>query len=130
MATRLALIRAVRQKEERQQIGALITPFAQALLHLEKQCLVHLSEAARSAGQVQIALNSIIRAQRLETVASFEVAQEFACVLWLQKEEKLAVQYLEDLHLQKNIGNADRAISLSRLVCAAYISSANHLPFI
>jgi serine-protein kinase ATM len=97
MATRISLIRSVRQREERQQIGNLLSPFAQGLIDVEKLCLVRLSAAARESNQVQIALNSIVRAQGLESAPTFEVSQEFANVLWLQKEQKLAVQFLRDL---------------------------------
>jgi ataxia telangiectasia mutated family protein len=124
MATRISLIRSVRQKEERNQIGNLIAPFTQSLIDVEKHCLVRLSEAARDAHQIQIALNSIVRAQRLEKTASFEVSQEFASVLWLQKEEKLAVQFMKDLVGRDDsnipdtdrIGNPRKAMLLARLV--------------
>jgi ataxia telangiectasia mutated family protein len=97
MATRISLIRSVRQKEQREQIGTLLAPFARDLIEVEKKCLVRLSAAAREANQQQIALNAIVRAQGLEDIPSFEVSQEFARVLWLQKEQKLAVQFLKDL---------------------------------
>jgi ataxia telangiectasia mutated family protein len=124
MATRISLIRSVRQKEERQQIGILLTPFAQSLIEVEKKCLVRLSEAARDAHQIQIALNSVVRAQRLESSPSFEVSQEFASVLWIQKEEKLAVQFLKELIArdepkmpsQNPINATQKASLLARLV--------------
>lgn len=97
MATRIALVRSVRQREERQQIGNMVSPFILGLKNVEKLCLIRLSEAARRAGQIQIALNSVMRAQHLDTVSSSEVSEEFANVLWLQREEKLAVQYLQDV---------------------------------
>ncbi|PFH50273.1 hypothetical protein AMATHDRAFT_41011 [Amanita thiersii Skay4041] len=97
MATRLSLIRSTRQKEERQQIGNMTTPFTRTLIDIEKKCLVRLSEAAREADQIQVALNAVVRAQRLEHSATFDVSQEFANVLWVQKEEKLAVEFLRTL---------------------------------
>lgn len=106
MATRISLIRSVRQKEQREQIGTLLAPFVRGLIEVEKKCLVRLSVAAREANQQQIALNAIVRAQGLEDVSTFEVSQEFARVLWLQKEQKLAVQFLKDL-----IGRTDEASS-------------------
>jgi ataxia telangiectasia mutated family protein len=66
-----------------------------------------------------VALNSIVKAQRLERNASFEVAREFANVLWLQKEQKLAVQYLKDLVNSQNLGAdgaVEEALSFARLV--------------
>ena len=124
MATRISLIRSVRQKEEREQIGNLIAPFTQNLLDVETNCLVRLSEAARDAHQIQIALNSIVRAQKLEKIPSFEVSQEFASVLWLQKEQKLAVQFLKDLVMRPNVemtthdivDGKKKALLLARLV--------------
>jgi ataxia telangiectasia mutated family protein len=97
MATRLSLIRSVRRKEERQQIGNMRTPFINSLIEAEKQGLVRLSQAARHDGQIQIALNAVVRAQCLENTASFDVSQEFANVLWLQKEEKHATEFLQSL---------------------------------
>lgn len=95
MATRISLIRSSRQKEERQQIGNMISDFAKGLLDIEKQCLLRISSVAREAHQNQIALNAIVRAQRLEP--SFETSEEFSNVLWLHNEEKRAVQLLTDL---------------------------------
>ena len=97
MATRISLIRSARQKEQRLQIGDLRSPFYDALLELEKSCLLCLSERARDVHQSQIALNSITRAQNLDRAGSPVVNQEFANVLWLIKEPKLAVQSLNSL---------------------------------
>ncbi|KAG1746583.1 uncharacterized protein EDB91DRAFT_1345361 [Suillus paluster] len=118
LATRISLVRSVRQKEERKQIGSFATPFIRGILDLEKRCLVRLSIAARKSNQLQVALNSIVKAQRLENNASFEVAREFANVLWLQKEQKLAVQYLKDLVNGQELGPdgaVEKALSLARL---------------
>jgi ataxia telangiectasia mutated family protein len=123
MATRMCLVRSARLREQRQQIGSLMTPLALCLAEIEKTCLLRLSEAAREAGQPQIALNSIIRAQGMDTNPSFAVSQEFANVLWLQKEEKLAVQYLQNLLFASDLDNGSqditdcqRALLLARLV--------------
>lgn len=98
MATRISLIRAARQTEERAQIGDLHqTPRLHALRNLEKRSLVELSKRARLSNHHQVALNSVVLAQNLEMQPSFEVSQEFANVLWLQKEEKLAVQFLQEM---------------------------------
>ncbi|KAJ7577089.1 hypothetical protein C8J56DRAFT_972300 [Mycena floridula] len=95
MATRISLLRSARQKEERQQIGDMRTKLASNLLDMEKQCLLRISSAAREAHHNQIALNSVIRAERLDP--SFEVSEEFARVLWDHDEEKRAVQLLTSL---------------------------------
>lgn len=108
----------MRQREERQQIGTIVTPFLANLIDIEKKCLLCLSRAARASNQVQIALNSVVRAQHLTLNPCSEVSEEFANVLWLQKEEKLAVQFLQDL-VSANGQSADmsrKAMWLARLV--------------
>ncbi|KAJ7612476.1 hypothetical protein DFH06DRAFT_1274623 [Mycena polygramma] len=114
MATRISLVRSVRRKEERQQIGTLMSPFATCLLNVEKQCLINLSKAAREAQQFQIALNSVIHAQRLERSPTFEVSVEFASVLRLHSEEALAIQFLKDLDLT-HLPAGENAVILARL---------------
>lgn len=123
VATRVSLIRSARRKEERERIGNMPTPFNNSLLGLEKRCLVRLSVAARKSNKLQVALNSIIKARRLEGISTHEVSQEFAHVLWLQNEQKLAVQFLKDLVLrQEPVSSSDpglvieRALSMARLV--------------
>lgn len=121
MATRISLVRSVRQKEERQQIGNMMMPFVRHLLDVEKKCLLRLSQAARAASEVQVALNSVIRAQKLDANPSPEVSEELANVLWLQKEEKTAVQFLQGIvKAIPRDGKDDRsvhyALLLSRLV--------------
>ncbi|EGN96752.1 hypothetical protein SERLA73DRAFT_93326 [Serpula lacrymans var. lacrymans S7.3] len=123
MATRMSLVRSVRQREEREQIGNLLTPFIRTLVDIEKTCLVHLSQAARGSKQLQIALNAIIKAQRLEKFPTPEVSQEFANVLWDQNEQKLAVQFLKEAINHATSENAiidmesnkKKALLLSRL---------------
>lgn len=97
LATRISLIRSVREKEEREQIGNLVTPFIKALVDVEKSCLLFISKAARESLNLQVALNSVVRAQALEQEPSSLVSQEYANVLWLHNERKLAVQFLKDL---------------------------------
>lgn len=94
MATRISMIHSVRQREEHRQIGSMATPLANGMKELEKRCLVRLSQAARDANQVQIALNSIMRAHKLYPQFSAEVSEEFANVLWEQGEQATAIQYL------------------------------------
>ncbi|CCL98610.1 uncharacterized protein FIBRA_00612 [Fibroporia radiculosa] len=97
LATRIALVRSARQKEQREQIGNLLSPLCRDLLDLERKCLTCLSEAARHAVSSQIALNAISKAQSLEQSIPLDVSLEFANVLWLMKEPKLAVQSLSEL---------------------------------
>ncbi len=124
MATRIALIRSVRQKEQRDQIGDLVSPFCDALQNMEKACLLCLSQRARDVNQAQVALNSIIRAQNLEQSPTSKVSVEFANVLWLMKEPKIAIKTLErvtsSISLDKARHDAEEtlqhAILLARLV--------------
>jgi ataxia telangiectasia mutated family protein len=97
VATRISLLRSARQKEQRQQIGTALTPFISGLMDIEKQSLTRISEAARESHNLQIALNSVIRAQKLERSPTAFVSQEFANVLWDQGEHKVAVQFMKDL---------------------------------
>ncbi|KAG6821445.1 hypothetical protein H0H93_010169 [Arthromyces matolae] len=64
------------------------------LIDIETHCLVHLSKAARAVNENQIALNSIVRAVALEKPPGLDAFEEFANVLWGQKEDKVAVEYL------------------------------------
>ena len=124
MATRISLLRSARQKEQRQQIGNAVTPFISGLIDIEKQCLTRISEAARESHSLQIALNSVIRAQKLERSPTAVVSQEFANVLWDQGEHKVAVQFLKDLirpHFQDiksetTRDHTEKASLLARLV--------------
>ncbi|KAK0467046.1 uncharacterized protein EV420DRAFT_1636079 [Desarmillaria tabescens] len=97
MATRVSIVRSVRRREERQQMGDMTSDFIQTLREVEKQCLLHVSQVARREQQVQIALNSVIRAETLVNPVTFDVSEEFACVLWAQNEEKRAVEFLRGL---------------------------------
>jgi len=83
---------------------------------------------------MQIALNSIVRAQGLEDIPTFEVSQEFANVLWLQREQKLAVQFLKDLVGRDNHAalsdltqKANEASLLARLVRVGFKNLNWHL---
>lgn len=120
MATRISLVRSERQREERHQIGAMISPMLRGLLDIEKKCLLRLSQAARLSDQVQIALNSVVRAQKLNKNQTTDVNEEFANVLWLQKEETPAVQFLQSILKNMDYETAQdiphHAFLLSRLV--------------
>ncbi|KAI6114823.1 hypothetical protein EDD16DRAFT_1801625 [Pisolithus croceorrhizus] len=127
LATRLSLVRSVRQREEREQIGELVSPFTRTLIDVEKRCLVRLSVAARKSNQFQVALNSVVKAQQLEKTPSYEISQEFANVLWLQNEQKLAVQFLKDLLNQRKAESGSKptieeAMTMARL--GSWISEA------
>ncbi|THH32523.1 hypothetical protein EUX98_g1663 [Antrodiella citrinella] len=97
VAVRVSLLRSALQKEQREQIGDMLSPLSQTLRKAQTACLLRLSQAARDANQTQIAMNSIVRAQQLSTENTFDVSEEFSEVIWLMKEPKLAVQYLGQL---------------------------------
>ncbi|KAL1747593.1 hypothetical protein HDZ31DRAFT_31492 [Schizophyllum fasciatum] len=94
VATRICLLQSIRQKEERDQIGDLVSPWKQMLVSTERRCLVRLSEAARKTQETQLALNSITRAQRLGRAESLDIEQEYANVLWVHQEKRLAIELL------------------------------------
>lgn len=90
----MSLLRSTLRHE---QIGQHFTVFGHQLKDVERRCLVTLSQAARQSDKGQIALNAITEAQRLDTAPVFDVSEEFANVLWLQKEHRAAVEYLQSL---------------------------------
>ena len=114
LATKISLIRSAREKEERGQIGNLVTPFVKGLIDVEKSCLLSMSKAARESLNLQVALNSVVRAQTLEQQPSSLVSQEYANVLWLHNEQKLAVQFLKDLVVLKS-GEIQKLTTESKL---------------
>ena len=97
LATRISLLRSTRDREERTQIGDMSTPLTERLKAHETSYLLILSRAARDAGNSQIAINSVVKAQNLNGRQHFEVACEFANVLWLTKEPKMATEFLKGL---------------------------------
>lgn len=156
MATRISLIRSIRQREEKQQLGNMKSTYLSQLLAIEKKCLLRLSRAARDAGHVQVALNSVVRAQTLLTheqgglIGALEtgkdaVQEELANVLWLQKEERVAVKFLQELVgsdvaaagpgankrllSKQRAETCTKAVRLARLVCRVIIRTKLLLKF-
>jgi ataxia telangiectasia mutated family protein len=128
MSTRIALVRSVRQKEaQRRQIGDIVSPSIEACVKLEQQCLLSMSRAARDTNQTQIALNSIVKAQRLGV--SSEVSQEYAKVLWSLNEPKLAVDHLADMvtKVAPTDSKLLKPTLLARLVCQRALYPAGTL---
>ncbi len=97
LATRISLLRSAREREDRLQIGDMATPIAERLKGYETSCLLQLSQAARAVGNSQIAINSVVKAQKLNGKEDFDVACEFANVLWLTKEPQMANEFLKEL---------------------------------
>jgi len=134
VATRVSLIRSVRLREQREQIGSLTSDFTHDLSRIESACLIELSARARFADRPQIALNSIVKAQKLTSVPDANASREFANVLWLQGEHKAAVLTLKRLlgrrTLDEEIGEGDpgddaltKALMLAQVVCNCFQSS-------
>ncbi|KAI9064013.1 hypothetical protein FKP32DRAFT_1665872 [Trametes sanguinea] len=123
MATRVSLVHFLRQKEQREQIGDLRSPFHNALVDLEKASLICLSERARGAGEAQLALNSVVRAQKLERTPSTDVLREFANVLWLMKEPKLAIKSLGALVAPHDLVVDDTSLALQRATMLAQLGA-------
>ncbi|KAF5328889.1 hypothetical protein D9611_014266 [Ephemerocybe angulata] len=92
MSTRITLVKAFIPRNPTDP-----DPYMDGLLELERRCLLFLSRSAREANQTQIALNSILRAQKLGKDGSTEISQEHANVLWSIEEPKLAVIALQNM---------------------------------
>ena len=82
-----------------------------------------------------VALNPVVRAQALEQKPSSLVSQEYANVLWLHNERKLAVPSLKDLVVSKpqEIQKLDveaklkNVLLLARLVWGPFIHATTPL---
>ena len=139
IATRISLLHSALQREQRDQIGDMQSDLTRVLLQVERRCLLQLSEASREANQAQVALNSILRALRLDEAPAFEIQQEFANVLWLQHERKYAVDCLREEVQRQRRGTSreddDRkvqdALALAKLVSQSipiFLGLANLFP--
>ncbi|KAG8881998.1 Serine/threonine-protein kinase tel1 [Tulasnella sp. 332] len=106
MATRISFLRSRRLQEAASQIGDLPSKLGLSFIEAEQSCLIRLGQAARNNSRAQLALNSLQRAQELSTndVSSFGLECEFASVLWMQSEHKIAVDHLRNL-MAKSIQN-------------------------
>ena len=117
VATRLSILRSLRHREQRDQIGILQSDVTQALIRIEQNCLVQLSAAARAAKQPQIALNSVFCAMQLQSEPNPSLRKELANVLWLQKEQKAAIECLkEGLASLTQLAPMQQALILAELV--------------
>jgi ataxia telangiectasia mutated family protein len=119
LATRISLIHSAQSRFGQALIGNMRTPFMDALVNAEKQCLLHISHSAREASLPQIALKCVTRARHIEGAdrLSFDTSNEFAHVLWAHSEEKLAIETVDQL-LQRSddITPITQALSLSQQV--------------
>ncbi|KAF8317780.1 uncharacterized protein EI90DRAFT_3084965 [Cantharellus anzutake] len=130
ISTRLSLLRAGqrRERDSKEQIGNIPNPLSQSLINAEVACLLELSAAARDASLVQLALNSITQARSLDANSFiFEVAVEFAKVLWSAQERKIAVDYLMTIGDKYPDANLEsRALLLAQI--GEWISHASLKP--
>ncbi|KAG8989610.1 Serine/threonine-protein kinase tel1 [Tulasnella sp. JGI-2019a] len=110
MATRISFLRSRRLQEAASQIGDLTSDAGISFMEAEQSCLIHLGEAARNNNRAQLALNSLQRAQELITsdISSFNLECEFASVLWMQGEHKIAVDHLRSL-MSKSVQHGEIA---------------------
>lgn len=122
---------SAKQRQLEGQIGNLQTPLTRRLIDHERSYLCDLSRAARTAGLPQIALNSVVRAQQLHSSNSprdFAVSQEFSSVLWMQKEEKMAVAFLLELRrTHPDLQPETQALLLAQLVSSGYLFNSASL---
>jgi len=119
LATRISLIHSAQSRFGRAQIGNMRTPFMDALMNAEKQCLLHIARSAREASLPQIALKCVTRARYLEGTdrLSFDTSNEFGHVLWAHSEEKLAIETVDQLlQRSEDISPIAQALSLSQQV--------------
>lgn len=97
----------------------------QALVETQQRCLIRLSEAAREARQPQIALNSILCAMQLQPESQIELRKELASVLWVQKEQKAAIECLKlGLPSLGEVAHIQQALTLAKLVSYNRFSSS------
>lgn len=98
--TRRSVLQAARQRLSRMQIGdALDGPAAEAG-KVERSLLVLLSRQAREHENLQKAINATARAERIEKAiddGANVAREEFAAVLWEQKEHSPAMQLLSQI---------------------------------
>ncbi|GAA5895897.1 DNA-binding protein kinase TEL1 [Sporobolomyces salmoneus] len=100
LSTRISRLRSVRQQERLEAVGdAFDSPIYSIVRDQERACLIELSQAARQANRLQVALNSITTANTLvEDVQTIEVDRELAHVLWKHGEHTTAITLLNKVH--------------------------------
>ncbi|KAG8966808.1 Serine/threonine-protein kinase tel1 [Tulasnella sp. 419] len=99
LAVRRSVIQSTRAMENLDQVGDVETSFAQDMRTLEHACNIRLAEAARDAGRLPIAISAVQQSKALEIhgLQTFSRTREFAAILWMQDEQKIAVEYLREL---------------------------------
>lgn len=90
----------------------------EAVKKTERHCLLYLAQSAREANASQTALRCITAVRNLEGPSpTLDTLREFAHVLWTHREEKLAIEAVDQLlaRADKSSG-ASRALILSQQV--------------
>jgi ataxia telangiectasia mutated family protein len=132
-STRLTLLEAHRTTERRNQISDEPSDLEVVIAKSEREHLLALSSHARSAKNLQKAVNSVIRASNLEDPTSYAVRFELACVMWAQGEHTVAVDALHRIAKEISSGKlsllpSEEVNLMSHLVSAEmfdYLHEAN-----
>lgn len=98
--TRQSLLQAARQRMQSNQIGDVLDGPAEQVARVERLLLVHLSRQAREHEKLQKAINAAAQAERIESIlgdGANLAREEFAAVLWDQKEHPPAIQLLSQI---------------------------------
>ncbi|EST09037.1 PIK-related kinase, FATC [Kalmanozyma brasiliensis GHG001] len=98
--TRQAVLEAARQRMQSHQIGDVLDGPAEQVARAERLLLVQLSRHSREHEKLQKAINATARAERIESAlgdGANLAREEFAAVLWDQKEHPPAIQLLSQI---------------------------------
>jgi ataxia telangiectasia mutated family protein len=125
MSVRLSLLRSQRRSFEASQMGDIPDVAALKIIEKETTTLLSLSQEARRASKLQIAMNSVTQAQQLsQDLTRSSVEEEFASLLWDLGDHATAIESLTNIvrarQADKSNGQQERddlplALALSRL---------------
>ncbi|GAC98161.1 potential phosphatidylinositol kinase [Pseudozyma hubeiensis SY62] len=98
--TQQSLLQIARQRLQSTQIGDVLDGPAEEIARVERLLLVRLSQQAREHKKLQKAINATARAEKIELLlgdGANLAREEFAAVLWDQKEHSPAMQLLSQI---------------------------------
>ncbi|KAJ9474748.1 Serine/threonine-protein kinase TEL1 [Pseudozyma hubeiensis] len=98
--TQQSLLQIARQRMQSTQIGDVLDGPAEEIARVERLLLVRLSQHAREHEKLQKAINATARAEKIELLlgdGANLAREEFAAVLWDQKEHSPAMQLLSQI---------------------------------
>jgi serine-protein kinase ATM len=127
MLTRLSLLRSVFGHRKPEQLGNIKAGLVTAVTKVEHECLRELSSAARLSGDLQVALNFVVRAQDLDSTPSADITRELAMILWQQSEQKVAIDLLRDLETTFNGSDVNEGLQKARVLAQIVSSVASVL---